>query len=151
MTVKIAGYWDIWFEKKANEYNVCWKFMLKHFGVDEAIMLPTLNVASRLPLDYTDTTLIEMDSIEEVISDNSDLTPIIVDERGSTALKDFAHPENVLYIFGRTGNNPLDTLQPWSGQSVYIESIDQYLGDALLHPHQACSIMLYDRMTKLWQ
>jgi hypothetical protein len=149
--VKVVGYWDRWFQHKENEYDVCWRFMLRHFGVDQIIMLPNLGVREKLPLDYTDTELVEMASVEEAILANPDLVPIIVDERGTTTLREFTHPENVLYIFGRTGFNPLDVLQPWDGQAVNIEGNSPYVGDALLHPHQACSIMLYDRMMKQWQ
>lgn len=151
MAIKVAGYWDKWFERKTNEYNVCWKFMLRHFGVDQIFMIPNVNARERLALDYTDTEMIEMDTIQDVLTANPDMVPIIVDERGTTALRDFTHPENALYIFGSTGKNPLDALQPWNGISVNIEGNSEYVKDALLHPHQACSIILYDRMNKLWQ
>jgi len=151
MTIKVAGYWDKWFQHKENEYDVCWRFMLRHFGVDQINMVPNLGVRERLSIDYTDTPLIEMDSIQDVLATNPEMVPIIVDERGTTSLRDFVHPINALYIFGCTGKNPLDALQPWNGKSVNIEGNSEYVKDALLHPHQACSIILYDRMNKLWQ
>ena len=147
--ITIVGYWDKWFQHKENEYEVCWRFMLRHFGVDKIIMIPKLDARSKLPLDYTDAELVEMNSIEEVLQEHSDLVPVIVDERGTTSLREFIHPENAMYIFGSTGVNPLDILQPWSGQLVNIEGNSQYVNDALLHPHQACSIILYDRIMKL--
>lgn len=149
--IKVAGYWDKWFHHKENEYEVCWRFMLRHFGVDQISMIPNIGAREKLPLDYTDTELIEMDSIYDVLNANTNLVPVILDERGTTPLREFKHPENVLYIFGSTGRNPLDELQSWNGWSVNIEGNSQYVKDALLHPHQACSILLYDRMVKLWQ
>jgi len=149
--IKVAGYWDIWFSHKENEYDICWRFMLKHFGVDQAIMLPQLNVSSRIQLDHTEVELIEMDSIEDVINLNINLVPIMIDERGATSLKTFEHPDNALYIFGRTGENAMDKFDVWNGHSVYIDSVESCNGMPLLHPHQACSIVLYDRMTKQWQ
>ena len=148
--IKVVGYWDIWFQRKENEYDISWRFMLKHFGVDEAILIPNYNTVSKIPIDYSEVPLIEMNGISEVLSQNQNFTPIIIDERGTTSLRDFVHPENVLYIFGRTGHNPLDELN-WSGQSVFIESVEAHKGSAFLHPNQACSIVLYDRMMKTWQ
>lgn len=150
MAVKVVGYWDAWFQSRENEYDVCWRFMLKHFGVDQIIMLPRLGIRENLPLDYTDTDMIEMNTIHEALAANPELTPIMVDERATTPIQEFQHPENVLYIFGRTGKNPMDEFTPWTGQSVVIPGVPQYMGDPLLHPHQACSIILYDRMNKLW-
>jgi len=145
--VKVAGYWDVWYQHKENEYDTSWRFMLKHFNVDEIILMPNLNSAELIPLDYSDTSLIEMDNITQVLEANPDLIPIMIDERGNTPLKDFVHPENVLYIFGRTGFNPMDELN-WQGQSVFVESVQSELGNAWLHPNQACSIVLYDRLMK---
>lgn len=148
--VKVLGYWDVWFQHRESEYDISWRFMLKHFGVEEIILIPNTNTVLKLPLDFTDSHLSERDNIEEVLKDNPHLTPILVDEGGDVSLKNFKHPENVLYIFGRTGFSPKSTL-PGNLQSVYIEGVDSHIGDALLHPNQACSIMLYDRMVKSWQ
>lgn len=148
--VKVVGYWDIWYKHKESEYDISWRYMLKHFGVDEVILIPNLNIVEKIPIDYTEVPLIEMNNISEVLSANPTLTPILIDERGTTSLRNFTHPENVMYIFGRTGHNPFDELN-WKGTSVHIESVEKHLGDALLHPNQACSIVLYDRKNKLWQ
>lgn len=147
---KIAGYWDVWFQHKESEYDISWRFMLKHFGADQAILIPNLGSVEKIPLDSTQVQLIEMNSIEEVLSCNKDLTPIMIDERGQTTLRDFQHPEDALYIFGRTGFNPVDSLN-WEGQSVAIEGVEQFKSEALLHPNQACAIVLYDRLRKSWQ
>lgn len=147
--VKVAGYWDIWYQHKESEYDISWRFMVKHFGIDEIILMPNNNTINKIPLGLSEIPLVEMNSISEVLAQNPNLTPIIVDERGNTPLKDFVHPENVLYIFGRTGYNPMDELN-WQGQSVFVESVETELGNALLHPNQACSIILYDRMRKSW-
>jgi hypothetical protein len=148
--VKIAGYWDVWFQHRESEYDISWRFMIKHFGVNEIILMPNYNCTNKIPLGISEVSLIEMNNITDVLTQNPNLTPIIVDERGNTPLKNFIHPENALYIFGRTGYNPSDELD-WKGQSVFIESIETELGNALLHPNQACSIILYDRMQKSWQ
>jgi hypothetical protein len=148
--IKIVGYWDIWYQHKESEYDISWRFMLKHFGVDEVILIPNYNTTSKISWDSSEVPLVELDSVTEALQLNPNLTPIMVDERGTTSLKSFIHPENVMYIFGRTGFNPMDELQ-WSDESIFIESTPSQLGNALLHPNQACSIVLYDRLTKSWQ
>lgn len=151
MTIKVVGYWDLWFSHRENEYDASWRFMLKHFGVDEVILIPDLNAREKIPLDHTEVPLVERNSLEEVLAENSALTPVAVDERGATSLRDFSHPEDVLYVFGRTGFSPLDTLPDWSHPTVLIEGAEKYLNaTAMLHANQACSIVLYDRLAKSW-
>lgn len=152
MTVKIAGYWDSWFSHRESEYDISWRFMLKHFGVDEAILIPNCDARHKIPLDNTDTPMREMNNINEVLASTSELTPVFIDERGTTPLHEFTHPQNALYIFGRTGFAPLDGLSEWSGHTVVIESIPKLTNTAgWLHPNQACAIVLYDRLRKSWQ
>lgn len=152
MTVKIAGYWDLWFTHRESEYDISWRFMLKHFDVNEAIMIPKCGACDKIALDASEVPLVEMDSIEDVLLNNNELVPVIIDERGTTHLRDFQHPENALYIFGRTGGNPLDLLPDWAGATVLVESAPKHMDtSALLHPNQACSIVLYDRLMKSWQ
>jgi len=148
--VKVAGYWDIWYQSKENEYDISWRFMLRHFKIDEMYLMPHYNISNNMPLqlDHTEVKLTELDNIEDVIKLNGDLTPVMIDERGRTPLQEFIHPDNVLYIFGRTGFSPWT--ENWVGESVFVESHASQLGNALLHPNQACSIVLYDRMVKQW-
>jgi hypothetical protein len=150
MTVKVAGYWDIWFQHKEHEFDVSWRFMLRHFGVSEVCLMPNLNLKDKVSSgNPPEVLLIEMDKVEDVLDKNKELVPVIIDERGTVTLKNFKHPEDAIYIFGRTGFNPLDTLTNWPGITVRIEGVDE--SSAWLHPHQACSIVLYDRLVKQWQ
>lgn len=149
--VKIAGYWDLWFSHRENEYDVSWRFMLKHFGVEQAILIPNVGARVKIPLDYTEVPLLEMDSIQDVLEANPEYVPIFVDECGRAGLKEFSHPEKCLYIFGRTGFSPLGTCGIHQPQSIFIEGVPKHAGVGLLHPNQACSIVLYDRLAKSWQ
>lgn len=151
--VKMAGCWDVW-ENAEQEYLIHWRFLTKHFGVDTLYMTPVTGLAEKLKssLDYTESTFIELPSLEDVIKANPELTPVIVDENGVTELSSFVHPDKVLYLFGRVGYSPLESLKKQS-VSVRIPSWSKKpnVSRGLLHPHQAATVVLYDKMTKLWQ
>jgi len=153
MGIKIAGCWDVW-ESAGREHEIHWRYMTKHFGVDTLYMTPITGIAETLSpaLDYTECEFIELPTIQDVIDANPEFTPIIVDENGTTALKDFIHPENVLYLFGKVAGGLLDKFGD-SYDSVRIPSWSKYseASLALLHPHQAASIVLYDNRIKSWQ
>lgn len=152
MTVKVAGYWDLWFSHRESEFDISWRFMLKHFAVDEVILMPDLGTCEKISLDDSEVALVEMADVHELLAANSHLTPVLVDERGTTHLHDFQHPTDALYIFGRTGGNPWDQLPDWTGATVLVESAPEQMNtSAWLHPNQACSIVLYDRLAKSWQ
>jgi hypothetical protein len=146
--IVIAGCWDLWGNPE-QEHLVHWRFMTKHFGVNALFMTPVTEGVNTDVLDYTETPFFELPTHKDVIEANPELTPVIIDENGTTLLKDFVHPENALYLFGRTGYSAKDVL---SDQivSVRIPSWSKNKADSLglLHPHQAASIVLYDRMTK---
>lgn len=150
--VKVAGVWDIW-EEAEREYHVHWRFMTKHFGVDTLYITPITGTADKIKgnLDYTESKFIELPTLEDVIKANPELTPVIVDENGATGLSEFTHPDNALYIFGRVGYSPLESLKG-ERLSVRIPSWSKQpnASRGLLHPHQAASIVLYDKMTKSW-
>jgi len=147
---KVAGVWDIW-ENAEREYLVHWRFMVKHFGVDALYMTPVTGVADKLreSLDYTESTFIELPTLEDVLKASPECTPVLVDENGVTQLSEFNHPDNALYLFGKVGYSALEGLKG-QGVSVRIPSRASHPNASLglLHPHQAAAIVLYDRMTR---
>jgi hypothetical protein len=150
--IKIAGCWDIWSDSY-EEYNKQWQFILhsQGFAVDKFCMTPNTGVGIRLKEDSLDKIqrIFEFESMQQVIDSNSDCVPIVVDEYGSTDLVEYIHPQNALYIFGRTGKSFLEELN-WTGQSLHVKNAaGEQAG--FLHPHQAACIVLYDRMVKQWQ
>lgn len=149
--VKVAGCWDTW-EEADREYLIHWRFMIKHFGVDTLYMTPVTGIEQQPRADNNDVPLHELPSLADVIANNQDLTPVIVDENGSTVLHEFKHPKKALYLFGKVGLSPLESL-PQCKISVRIPSwaIDPNSSLGLLHPHQAAAIVLYDRRSKSWQ
>lgn len=144
----VAGCWDTW-EETDREYLVHWRFMVKHFGVDALYMTPVTGIEKRPKADNNDVPIHELPSLAEVIKKNPSLTPVVVDENGAIPLQDFQHPKKALYLFGRVGLSPLESL-PQCRMSVRIPSwaIQPNSSLGLLHPHQAAAIVLYDRRTK---
>jgi hypothetical protein len=151
--VYTVGCWDMW-ENAPQEYLIHWSFMSDHFGVDKFHMTPNTGHGEELKNNNNEgtQTLHEANTIQEVISNNPDLTPVIIDENGDIELKDFTHPQKALYILGRTGYSPKENLNS-NIASVRIPSWskNENASFGLLHPHQALSIVLYDRKIKEWQ
>jgi hypothetical protein len=149
--IKLAGCWDVW-QDADREYLAHWRFMVKHFGVDSLYMTPVTGIEQRPRADNSDIPLHELPTLADVIKKNPNLTPVIVDENGATPLAEFEHPKNALYLFGKVGYSPLESL-PQCKVSVRIPSwaTDPKSSLGLLHPHQAAAIVLYDRRIKSWQ
>ena len=148
--VKVIGCWDMW-ENPTQEYLIHWKFMVDHFGVDEFYMTPNTGLGEQLKNDHNENIqlLYETNNIQDCINSNLELTPIIIDENGDVELKDLIHPENALYILGKVGYSPKENLDS-NFISVKIPSWSKNPNASygLLHPHQALSIVLYDRRIK---
>jgi hypothetical protein len=136
-TVKIAGCWD---EKMlpspAVEYKSRWKFLVLGFKLDGIYMAPVTG----------NTSVIEVEDVMEAVAANPNLVPVLVDECSPNRLQAFDHPQDVLYIFGRTGQS---FFGGWEGESVSIEPPNELT--SYLQPDQAAAIVLYDRMVKSWQ
>jgi len=132
--VKVAGVWELGWNTPILEHDL-WEFPLREFGVDEFIMTPITGIKKEVT---------EFNNIQEVIDANSDLTVILVDERGDETLESFEHPENVLYICGRASTSPYQSFKS-EYRSLRIETP---LNKGMIWPHQAMNIILYDRMKK---
>jgi hypothetical protein len=118
--IRLAGCWDIW-NTPAEEYAKMWQFLLRGYCVDQFFMTPASGLGDQLQRDHLEglREITEYDTMAEVIVANPGFTPIVLDENGTTELRTFVHPENALYMFGRTGQSLLETLN-WTGESVYI-------------------------------
>ena len=131
--IKVAGCWELGYNTPIMEYDL-WHFPLRDFGVDEFIMTPVSGINKKVT---------EYKLVQDAIDANPTLIPVFVDEKGSTELEDFEHPEDVLYILGNAGNTQYKN----KGFSVKVKTI---ANKGLLWPHQAICIVLYDRIKK-WQ
>jgi len=132
--IKVLGCWELGWSTPIMEFDL-WYFPLRDFKVDEFIMCPNSGIARNVT---------EFKDIQAAIDANPDLTPIFLDEDGETELSDFIHPVDALYIFGKASYSPFSAMAK-KGQSVKIETGE---GKGMLWPHQAASIVLYDRHLK---
>ncbi len=150
--LKVVGCWDMW-EDAPQEYLVHWKFMIDHFGVDQFYMNPNTGLGEQLKNDHIENLqlLYETNNIQETLDENPSLTPVVIDENGDVELKDFTHPEDALYILGKVGYSPKEHFPNIVSVRIPSWSKEPNASYGLLHPHQAISIVLYDRMTKQWQ
>jgi len=137
--VKVVGIWEQGWNTPWAEHDQ-WVYPLQEFGVNEWYMTPVTGIKKSSFLN-------EVDNIQSVIDENSDLTIVWVDENSAIPLTEFVHPPNALYIAGRTGESILP-LKKENDLSVYVETVHNGGG---FWAHQAISVILYDRMRKSWQ
>ena len=132
--VKVAGIWERTWNAPITEYNI-WRTPMQEFDVEEWYMAPISGISRA--------SITEIPHIRDCINLNPDFTPIFLDENGDEDLTDFQHPENALYILGKTGGAPKTD----SDLSVKVETPTKM---GKLWAHQVICIVLYDRMKK-WQ
>lgn len=133
--IKIVGAWELGWNTPIMEYDL-WAFPLRDFGIDEWIMTPVSGINKPR--------VIEVHQLSDAIKNNPKLTPVYIDEKGEIPLTEFEHPKDALYILGKANYSPWVS-QGKQGISVRIETP---ASKGLLWPHQAVSIVLYDRMKK---
>lgn len=135
--VKIAGCWDEQMLPSPEvEYRSRWKFLVLGFELDDIYMSPVTG----------NDRVTEVKDVMDAVMANPELVPVLVDECSPSRLQGFEHPQDVIYLFGRTGQS---FYGGWKGQSVSIESPGQLT--SYLQPDQAAAVVLYDRMVKSWQ
>lgn len=130
--IKILGCWENGWNTPILEYDL-YAFPAKEYGVDELIMTPVSGINKKVT---------EYATVEEAIKNNPDLEVVFVDEQGEDDLKDFNHPENVLYVFGRASYSPWKVI---GGRSLKIDTPTE---NGRLWGHQAMGIVLHDRYSK---
>ena len=144
MAVKVAGAWETGWLSPREEFEL-WKHPLREYGVDEICMSPVSGIKAGI----NQTLLVEKQQIETFITDAraAGMALVFVDEAAETLLADFVHPENVLYVLGKTSLSP------------YVAFYDANLGDLAvkiptvqntggLWAHQAATMVLHDRFLK---
>ena len=132
--IQVAGTWELGWSSPITEIDH-WGMAMRSFGVERIAMTPVSGIQSRF--------LDEYQTIEDLLEAKQDMTFVFVDEDGEAELKDFQHPENALYIFGKANYTPF----PTHGEGHLSVRIDCEL-KGMLWPHQAMSVVLYDRASK---
>lgn len=137
MSIKIVGHWERGWDTPWQEYN-WWIHPLREFGVEEFYMSPITGIGHSAVHEFKDLKPF-LDSPE-----NDNYTRVYVDENADTSLPDFVHPENALYIFGRTSYDVIVNKRP-EDLGVKIPTVKNGGG---FWAHQAASLLLYDRFLK---
>jgi hypothetical protein len=136
MTVKVVGQWERHWKSPMEEYNT-WIHPLREFGIDDFYMCPISGISGHVK---------ERVGLSEVFDENPDLTRVYIDESAEVKLSDFVHPENALYVIGKTSYSPFKTeFRVDIDKAVKIPSLRNmggFWGD------QALILILYDRFLK---
>ena len=137
MTIKVLGNWERAWVAPFNEWDL-WIHPIKEFGINELSMVPVTGLEKGNLSEYSD--------ISEALAQNSDLVHVYIDEAATTNLVDFSHPENALYIVGKTSYSPYATnYREGTDLAVKIPTVNNSGG---FWSHQAISLVLYDRYLK---
>lgn len=132
--VEVAGMWEFGWNTPILEADL-WEMAMREFGVKRLNMTPVSGIDKRWISEYP--------SISELLEAKKGLDFVFFDEHGDTSLSDFVHPENALYIFGKTScSNYSDFAKKHA--CVKIESARP----GFLWGHQALTLALYDRKQK---
>jgi hypothetical protein len=110
---------------------------LKEFGVNEMHMVPVTGIDKARAKEYND--------LQEILDENPDLVRVYVDESADVSLPQFKHPENALYIFGKTSLAPYKV---YAKPGDLVVKIDSVANNGGFWSHQAASMILYDRFAK---
>lgn len=137
-SVRVAGFWELGWNTPIKEIEL-WEYPLRDFGVETLYMTPITGIQSSF--------VQERASLEEILEENKDLKIVFCDERAEASLVDFKHPKDALYVFGKANFSPLLGLMRKGDLAVKIDTVEN---KGMLWPHQAASIILYDRFLK-WQ
>lgn len=136
--IKVAGIWEQGWNTPFLECDL-WEYPLRDFSVDQHYMVPVTGIQKPVT---------ERHSIQDILDENPDLTVVWIDEYGETLLSDFIHPQNALYIVGRTSTRPIVQFSKPGDLSVRIETKPDGSNQGMLWSHQAATVVLYDRLLK---
>jgi len=134
--IQVIGSWELGWNAPIKEYDL-WKHMLDDFSIDKWIMSPITGISKNV---------IEVPDISEYLDQQNWADVIFIDENGTIELEEFQHPENVIYVFGRTGFSAWEAFGR-KGKAVKIQTPAGAIGG--LWAHQAAAIVLYDRWMKV--
>lgn len=134
--IKVIGMWELGWSAPITEIDL-WQFPLREFQVDEFIMTPISGIKSKKVTEYG--------SILEALDDNDGIPVVFLDERGGTTLKEFEHPEDCIYVFGKASYSPfIDN----ATEDDWIVSVETPSDKGMMWPHQVATLVLYDRYRK---
>ena len=134
MTVEIAISWEQAWSAPLTEANL-WEMPMSEFGVARMNVTPVSGIKKKWIHEYP--------SMAHLLDDRAHLTPVFIDENGRVELRELEHPEDALYVFGRYSYSPAAN-EGREGLTVHIDTKKP----GMMWPHQALSIVLYDRLCR---
>ena len=132
--IEVAGIWEIGRNVPIMEADL-WKCALRSYGIKKLNMMPITGIHAPW--------ITEFPSVDEILAAYPDHVPVFVDETSAVELEDFQHPENALYVFGRSCYSPFHD-KAEDHLSFFIDC--HQLG--MLWPHQCLPMILRDRSKK---
>lgn len=135
--ITVVGSWEMGWNTPIKEMDL-WEFVNKEFNVNAFHMFPASGIFNN--------NVIESNTLDEVFAKlPNDHVRIFLDENGETDLVNFVHPVNAVYVLGKSGFSPIAGYKRPTDLSVKIATPTN---SGLFWPHQALSIVLYDRFLK---
>lgn len=131
MAVEVAGLWEFGWSAPMTEYEQWWA-VLRSFEIETLNMAPVSGIVKNGVSEYA--------TIKEIIEDKPHLTPVFVDENAECELRDFVHPDDALYIFGKANHSPFSNLAlGWPAVRIDVPKTGMFW------PHQALAIVMRER------
>ena len=143
MTIRVAGLWELGWNVPTKEIEQ-WEYMLKDYGVEKLCMAPVTGMQKPFIAESTSMEPI----LTQAIADG--LTIVFLEEKATTVLDhNTVHPENVLYVFGKASSSPFVSFFDSGRGDLAWKIPSKLVNPSGLWPHQACAIVLHERM-KQW-
>jgi tRNA(Leu) C34 or U34 (ribose-2'-O)-methylase TrmL len=149
--VAVVGHWEQSWNVPATEAPM-WSLPLRDWGVAEWHMWPVTGIRN----GEQRVELVEHHDLESALR-SADGSLVFVEPRNPSFpttmlgvdLPDFDHPHNAVYVFGSAHHNPVAHVgSRFAHEQVVIPTVENA---GVLWPHQALSVVLYDRLVKSWQ
>jgi len=147
--IKVAGHWELSWNTPIKEAEL-WNLPLRDFGVSEWYMWPVSGIKHN---EWQRVNLYERDTMADILAETQDLLHVYIEPFNAAFkqyiphdLRQFQHPEDVLYIFGSAHYNPVtyNTMR----EQDFMVNIPTKLNNGALWPHQCLVTILYDRIVK---
>lgn len=133
MTVEVAGFWDMGWSAPMTEMDQWWAVM-RSYEILKLHMTPASGLQHKM--------LTEHATFEDIL-ESTELTPVFVDENAECELRDFVHPADALYVFGKANYAPFHTHGlGWPGVKIDCPV------RGMFWPHQALALVMRDRGEK---
>ena len=147
--IAVAGHWELSWNTPIKEAEL-WNLVLRDFAVEDWWMWPVSGIRQN---EKRWVHLYERPDIKTILAEvDPDLQRVYAEPKNikyphdGADLPDFDHPENVLYIFGSIGNNPMiGNFRPGVDLSLTIPTVHN---TGVPWPHQCLMVILYDRLVK---